>query len=353
MGGNSLRGPQEGRCYDGSVRCGLLLLFACGLLLGSCSDEANGPGPGAAGMGGVATGGSTSGGQGGGDGGEGGMATGGGGAGTFMLEAHTSLDGDEILELTTNLPREVITCAQLEGAPCEDADNDGLTDAWEDLVLSRLRPFVRLDEAEQLVNDDAYVLGVVGRVTPVGAYVHAYMMLGYEYDFGSCLLTSHNGDSERVALELEPTGDGDVRVRQAYTAAHEGTVTDHSMVFGPTELGDLVHEADPAFGEPRWVVFSSADKHATYATIAICESINPGIPCADEDCAPDNVADPAPFTRLFPYVNAGEPDTPLVTDLAGFGFPGDDAWDEQNFCGGLGGNGCSSPVREKLVTNPF
>lgn len=279
-----------------------------------------------------------------------------GGGGGFALDVHTSLDGDEVLTLATNLPRRYSACTEIEGAPCEDADGDGLTDAWEDLVLLRLRPFVRLDEAEQLVSDPDFTLGVVGRVTPVGSFVHAYMMLGYAYDYGSCGgITSHNGDSERVALQLAPVqgSAGDVRVQQAYTAAHEGTITDHSMVFSTAELGQLVHETDPAFGEPRWVVFASADKHATYATAAICEGIAPGVPCTDEDCSPDNVADPAPFTRLFPYLNAGEPTMPMVTDLSVIGFVGDDAWADQDFCGGLGGNGCSSPVRDKLTVDPF
>jgi hypothetical protein len=309
-----------------------------------------GPGPGgSASVGGA--GGEAEGGQ----GGQGGQGVGGAG-GTFELAAHTVLDGNEVLSLETNLPRLFEACTAIAGAPCEDADGDGLTDAWEDLVLLRMRPFVRLDEAEQLVGDDGFVLGVVGRVTPVGDRLHVYMMLGYEYDFGSCGgITSHNGDSERVALELTPIPDsaGDVQVSQAYTAAHENTVTDHSMLFATAELGTLTHETDPVFGEPRWVVFASADKHATYATAAICEGISPGVPCADEDCAPDNVANVTPYTRLFPDLTAGGPEMPMATDLAAVGFAGEDAWADQDFCGGLGGSGCSASVREKLTTNPF
>jgi hypothetical protein len=32
---------------------------------------------------------------------------------------------------------------------------------------------------------------------------------------------------------------------------------------------------------------------------------------------------------------------------------GDSAWAEQNFCGGLGGTECSSPVRDKRIADPF
>ena len=107
-----------------------------------------------------------------------------------------------------------------------------------------------------------------------------------------------------------------------------------------------------ATAEPRWVVFPSADKHATYATVEICEGISP-VPCLDEDCGPDDVADPALFDVLPLSFNAGELAAPRLTDLTPAGFPGDDAWAEQDFCGGLGGTGCSSSVRSKLLVDPF
>ena len=100
------------------------------------------------------------------------------------------------------------------------------------------------------------------------------------------------------------------------------------------------------------MVYPSADKHATYATIAICEGVSV-VPCFDEDCAPDGVNDPSKFDRLPPFVNAGEETAPLVSDLTAIGFPGDDAWADQDFCGGLGGATCSAPVRDKLLNDPF
>ncbi|MCA9636040.1 MAG: hypothetical protein KC420_08425, partial [Myxococcales bacterium] len=93
-------------------------------------------------------------------------------------------------------------------------------------------------------------------------------------------------------------------------------------------------------------------KHATYATIAICEGISL-IPCFDEDCAPDGVDDPGAYDRLPEVVNAGEESSPRVSDLGVVGFPGDDAWKDQDFCGGLGPGTCSSAVREKLLVDPF
>lgn len=77
-----------------------------------------------------------------------------------------------------------------------------------------------------------------------------------------------------------------------------------------------------------------------------------GTPCADLD--QDGLADAwEEYDLLPPFVNAGEEAHPLVSDLTMIGFPGDDAWAAQDFCGGLGGSGCSAPVREKLLVDPF
>jgi hypothetical protein len=329
------------------------LLFASLSLLVACTDDgAATAGTGGAGAGGSATTGTStssvtttastsatsgSGGQGGG----------------FVLSVHTEVDPAAGLVLRTNLPAMMSDCAAAVGAPCADLDQDGLTDGWEDVVLDRLRPIQRLDEDEALVSDATAVLADVGRVALVGQEVHVFIMLGYSKDYGSCGFTAHDGDSERVALALSLLGDaGDARVEQAYTAAHEGTATDHSRLFATADLPDLVYENDPALAEPRWVVFPSQDKHGTYATIDICENISV-VPCFDEDCAPDGVADPSLFDRLPTYVNAGEEAHPMVTDLGPIGFPGDDAWAVQDFCGGLGGSPCSDDVRNKLLNDPF
>ena len=274
----------------------------------------------------------------------------------FVLDCHTEFARPQQLALACNLPRALADCQQLAGAPCADVDLDGLTDAWEDLALDLLRPLRRFDEDESLFGDPTAALGDVGRAAPVGERVRLFVMLGYSKDYGSCGgFTGHNGDSERVALDLQPDparGPGGVVVVGAYTAAHEGTVSDHGHVFTGAELGMLVYTVDPNTADPRWVVFPSADKHATYASIAICEGVSP-LPCFDEDCNPDGVADPGAYERLPQLVNAGEEAAPRVTELTVVGFPGDDAWATQDFCGGLGGTGCSSPVRDKLLVDPF
>lgn len=275
--------------------------------------------------------------------------------GSFVPECHTRLTPEQRLAFTCNLPRVLAECAALPGAPCEDLDADGLTDAWEDLLLAAMRPMRRMDEAEMLLADPAAVTGDVGRVAALADHLRVFVMLGYSIDYGSCGFTGHNGDSERVALDLVPDpegGPGGALVVGAYTAAHENTASDHGKVFVDAALDQLVYTVDPRTTHPRWVVFPSADKHATYATLAICEAISQ-IPCLDEDCGPDGVDEPALFDILPPFVNAGEEAAPRVTELSVLGFPGEQAWAAQDFCGGLGGTGCSSPVREKLLVDPF
>lgn len=292
--------------------------------------------------------------SGGGESSEGGDSGEGGESGGFVPDCHTELKAQR-LAFVCDLPGALAECEALAGAVCADVDEDGLTDAWEDLLLDAVRPLRRMDEQEMLIADATAVLGDVGRVVAVGDHVRVYVMLGYHLDYGSCGVSGHHGDSERVVLDMvaDPDGGaGGVIVAGAYTAAHEGTVTDHGELFTGAALDQLVFTPDLVTNDPRWVVYPSADKHATYATIEICENIS-AIPCLDEDCAPDDVDDPAKFDVLPPFVNAGEEAAPRVTELSVIGFPGDEAWAMQDFCGGLGPPECSASVRAKLTVDPF
>ena len=277
--------------------------------------------------------------------------TGDGGA-AFVLEVHTALEGG-VLMLRTNLPARDVACAALSasGAPCGDVDLDGLTDAWEDVALDRLRPLLRFDEGESFEDDAAAHVADIGRVAPgPGDPLEAVVIVvqAYSIDYGSCGLTGHDGDPERVALHVTAVaggGPGDVAVTAAYTAAHEGTASDHGRMFAGADLAMLVHADVAPGGEPRWVVFPSRNKHATYATVDICENISP-FPCFDEDC--DGGGDLLPDV-----INAGEDGARRVEDLTGIGFPSEDAWADQPFCGGIDSTSCSATVREKLLSDPF
>ncbi|GEM_PF-353995 len=259
--------------------------------------------------------------------------------------------GAEGLVLRVDRPAWASDCA---GLGCADADRDGLVDAWEDRVLQQLRPVLTFDEAEPLLWDDT-VLVAVGRVAPADdGGIRAWLALAYRDDYGRCGLTAHAGDSERVVLDLAPVdggAPGDVAVIGLYTAAHEGTVTDHSLRLQGDDL-DLAELVDHG-GQPRWRVYASDGKHATYITAEMCEDAEWAL-CIEEDCAPDGVDDLAAHDRLPPVVNAGEPDAPRVGDLGPVGLPGEDPWALQDFCGGqAGGSGCAPSLSEKLLDDPF
>lgn len=279
----------------------------------------------------------------------------------FALTVTVSRGAGGGMAVTTNLPARVAACRALAvtDPPCADRDGDGLVDAWEDLILDRLRPMVRFDEDESLIGDRSARLVELARVAPVtGAdlEVVVFIALAYSIDYGSCGgFTGHNGDSERVALHLAAPvggGPGDVAVVAAYTTGHEGTANDQSRIWRGAGLAELVTVPDPSSGAPRWVVFPSADKHATYGTLAQCEAVSV-VPCFDEDCGPDGVADPAGYQQLPAIHNVGEPGRRLIDDLTAVGFPGDTAWGARDFCGGRGGTSCSAPLRDKLIVDPF
>ncbi len=252
---------------------------------------------------------------------------------------------ESFLVLETNLPVWAQGC---DVETCEDVDQDGLNDAWEDLALQVFRPELILDEAEPGMDDPDLVLAQVGRVAPVGSdRVRVLLMLGWSEDYGRCGVSAHHGDSERVALDVLLDGERAVVVG-AYTAAHEGTALDHGQLVQGAGLLDLSTSE-----EPRWQVWPSEGKHATYPSVQSCEEVSI-VPCIDEDCAPDGVDDPERYVILPDVWNAGEEAAPRLTGLSELGFPGDEAWLDQPFCGGGDRSAeCSSAVREKLLDDPF
>lgn len=300
------------------------------------------------------------------------------------FDSGTAIDASGRLTFYSEFPTDLSSC-QSElgeaGGRCTDDDHDGLVDDWELLLLAKLRPIVRMHPTEPLLGDYASSVYLVGRVTPMDGALNKFfvpMVLAYSKDYGSCTVGEHFGDSERVVLRVER----DERdpflfvVTGAYTAAHEGTVTDGSERFVDSGLSGLTLADDPVSQMPRWLVFSSRSKHATYATKRLCDAHASG-PCVAEACPPD---DPdRSVDLLFDVVNAGEPSTAENGDLwsrasrtlahdgwryADFenayvnlnGLFDEYAWRSQGYCGGhlLGSRkGCASALEEKLTQNPF
>lgn len=274
------------------------------------------------------------------------------------------------LRIETGVAARMADC-KAAGDACSDRDGDGLVDAWEAAILDRLRPAVTFDEDEPLMKQDNHdAFAMLGRVFPrANGHVVVNVLLLYTRDYGAqnpvCLHTSrHAGDVERVAMDLELSADGrSASVVAAFTTGHEGTEDDQSRVWKGAELGStLRYVDDPSTHQPRWQVFPSQNKHATYATVEQCQGVHlkqwTHDFCIDEDCKPDKVRDPARFTRIPPIANAGEPGKPLTDDLGGLGFPRERAWSDDKFCGGLqvdadAKKDCPPSVKSKLLRDPF
>jgi hypothetical protein len=205
---------------------------------------------------------------------------------------------------------------------------------------------LRFAEDEPLLNDADATLVDLGRVVPIdpsASRIRVFIVLAYSRDYGCHLgVSAHAGDSERVVVDLRAEANGDVVITAAYAAAHEGTLFDHGQILQGNDVDQLEWVPEDR-GEPRWVVYSSRGKHATYLSSSACDGAFAG--CV-ESCGSGPTA-PSRLPRVF---NMGEPDAPRVDALDDLGLPGERAWSEQRFCGGLAGaHRCTSPLREKLT----
>lgn len=273
----------------------------------------------------------------------------------------TTVLRDGALVVRTDVPAWADACAS-----CADVDRDGLSDRWEDALLDRLRPRMALHPEEPLVTDPDGRFGYVARVfRPEGAprgIVRAIIVTGFSLEpgvllFGKIPVSAHDGDSERVAVELSLRDDGrEATVTRVYFAVHEHTPNDHSRVYSEAETRRVLTWGEDASGQPRWVVFPSRAKHPQFPNPEACEATSlRGTGLFREHCA---TSEATSHPVLPAIVNAGEPSAHRIDDLAIVGFPGDEAWVAQKFCGGFRerprlGGGCAESIAEKLLDDPF
>ncbi len=273
------------------------------------------------------------------------------------------------LRLTTTVPRRTEACsALLDAASCRDADGDGLTDLWERIALHRLRPFVRMHAEEPLFRDYYGQVVAVGRVTPAAdSHIRIILMMLYSYDYGRCGEEQHRGDIERVVLDLVEVDDTTTDVVGLYTAAHEGKSAgiDRSVLLTGDQFGEAEFAIDEVTGMPRWVVYASIGKHATYPSAGACSA--GFVLCLRDDCT---AGSDTRYTLLFDIYDVGEP------DALDFEFEGgmadspyrattpppspEQVWGAVDYCGpipefSVGGysSACCGPMREKLLLDPF
>lgn len=286
-----------------------------------------------------------------------------------QLTGTTTLDSNH-LQLHATVPPQVLDCERewsQDEAACRDLDQDGLSDLWERIALHRLRPFVRMHHQEPLFSDYYGRVVASGRVTQsADTHIRVFVSVAFSNDYGRCGATAHRGDPERIAMDLVQRDSHTVEVVRVYTASHEGTALDGSLLVDEHDFGQLEFKIDELADMPRWVVYSSIGKHAMYPSADACAAKG-GFVCLNDDCASEGDA----RNDLLPDVyNIGEPDS------QSFEFEGSEngvefreatpklrreqVWGDEDYCGDIPehavdsySGSCAGPMRDKFVRDPF
>jgi hypothetical protein len=221
-----------------------------------------------------------------------------------------------------------------------DFDRDSLNDSLEDQLAQSFFPQLWFDSGEDCTAPaSASQPGtVLARVRPhpddPDRIAITYVTL-YREDCGGIFgITKHPGDLEPFAITLAvnpscPKGYGIV---QAKSVAHAGTAT---------ETVDRL----PINNICSWgPIYAAKNKHGVYFSLVSCDA---GGLWGSDHCGQS-------FSLPWLVHNAGEPNAIRLDDLSGVGFPGEFAWQDQNFCGGQGRiSDCPGAIREKLDSEVF
>jgi hypothetical protein len=185
-----------------------------------------------------------------------------------------------------------------------DADGDGLDDAAELAWANAYRPFI------SVADDDGCPLG--GLVVRVFPHPDDPTLITIIYDHlfeNDCGFGGHVGDNEVFGATIDPTRPPPAGLKSIKTASHQGTICERVSECGSCP-GLTPCDTALVGGIATPVVYSSKDKHGSYATLASCD---PFATCFDT-CSLATVSDEPPI------VNVGEPGTAMVNDLTTQGF---------------------------------
>jgi hypothetical protein len=232
------------------------------------------------------------------------------------------------------------------GSGCPgDRDKDGLEDSTEDALASRFFPHVWFDSGENAgcpapatpTNRGTALARVRPHPSDRTKLAIQYLIL-YRRDCGDFAgATAHKGDVEPFSVTLAlnaacPQGYGASWLK---TSAHEGAPSEH---IDERQLGNDCAWGRLAGGDPRVArIYSSENKHGNYASDSTCDAGASGT---------DNCSES--FTLAYDVFNVGEDNARRIDDLSGHQFPGEFAWSNVRFTGGLGGEGVT-PIRNKWI----
>lgn len=188
--------------------------------------------------------------------------------------------GRDFIELP-DLPARVADC---QGMVCPDVDEDGLLDAWENLILHFSRPTWIFDENEDLFSAPRHDVAVFSSVRPSAGIVRgdgsftptavrAVHYLAQSRDFGAPVLGAggHVGDVSQAAVELRlEQGAGDASravLSRLFTRGHTGVRRANQTY----DVPDAAVEMEPSDQSPR--VYVEEDKHGTWWSVLACDAL--------------------------------------------------------------------------------
>jgi hypothetical protein len=201
-------------------------------------------------------------------------------------------------------------------APHVDADGDGIDDDAELALAKAYFPYYSLDSRE-----DCSLHGVLFRLTPhprdKTKFAIWYVVL-YERDGGRYGMGSHVGDDETFSALVDPSVAPPAGILALRAISHQNTILERKTTCGSIN-GCTRCDTTNLAGELYPVVFVSASKHGQYVSELACDTWPNDFGACSLRKAPDEA----------PFVNAGEPVSPLCRDLTTNGFitPGN-GWSE-------------------------
>lgn len=188
--------------------------------------------------------------------------------------------------------------------PSNDRDNDGFDDGCEAALAFAFRPRLLLSSADEAPARRSYWAAMPTPPLPGGAprpsavrifYALAYLRDPGVPDIDSCAggaVLRHNGDPEFVALDVEWAGGTQWRLVRGFLSAHYRSLaggvislTDASGWFAYGQFSFLAEDR----GRPN--LYVSRNKHANYASLALCTANTWAFDHCDAD-SPSDVLEP-------------------------------------------------------------
>jgi len=269
---------------------------------------------------------------------------------TAQIETTVRLAGGS-LELETNLPAFAMGCdpSALMDLSCDDLDEDGLVDAWEEALLEHFRPALRFHPEEPLLSGPSAPIIQLGRVsvrTTSPLEVNLNIVTLFPNSESICFVPSRSGDLELSMLKVTQVDNDVYRVT--------GTRLPPTRLISSARYTDRTTEVLSSGGGagPRWLLYSLRKQHTLFESESSC--VNSTRFVCEGHCSSDRSTQLGVHDRLPPITHVGERSRPLINELDTLGYPEERAWDEGVFCGGMDvgrfGRCSEQSIQELLLT---